>query len=203
MRLAHHSITWGGVVGGPPGVTRVKDLYYLSNGSVEDAAKAISAAGSEGTEVFAGNLAAYRDRPEVLTELFAATGVELVSVYTGANFVYADVLPDEMHRIRSACELAGTFGASRLVVGGGARRASGTTSEDYDRLGAALDSAGDLAAAHGLDASYPPRLSRIAESPDELARLMERTRIGFCPDPAHRAAGGGDPAELIRRYADR
>jgi inosose dehydratase len=203
MRLAYHSITWGGVVGAAQGVTSIKDLYYLSNGSVEDAVKDISAAGYEGTEVFDGNLAAYRDRPEVLTELFAATGVELVSVYTGANFVYADVLPDEMHRIRSACELASTFGASRLVVGGGARRASGTTAEDYDRLGAALDSVVDLAAEYGLDASYHPHLSTIVESPDELDRLMERTRIGFCPDTAHLAAGGGDPAQLIRRYADR
>jgi inosose dehydratase len=203
MRLAYHSITWGGVVGAAQGVTSIKDLHYLSNGSVEDAVKDISAAGYEGTEVFDGNLAAYRDRPEVLTELFAATGVELVSVYTGANFIYADVLPDEMHRIRSACELASTFGASRLVVGGGARRASGTTSEDYDRLGAALDSVADLAAEYGLDASYHPHLSTIVESPDELDRLMERTRIGFCPDTAHLAAGGGDPAELIRRYADR
>src|SRR3954468_7955755 len=203
MRLAHHSITWGGVVGAAQGVTSIKDLYYLSNGSVEDAVKDISAAGYEGTEVFDGNLAAYRDRPEVLTELFAETGVELVSVYTGANFVYADVLPDEMHRIRSACELARTFGASRVVVGGGARRASGTTSEDYDRLGAALDSVVDLAGEYGLDASYHPHLSTIVESPDELDRLMERTRIGFCPDTAHLVAGGGDPTELIRRYADR
>ena len=32
---------------------------------------------------------------------------------------------------------------------------------------------------------------------------MPQTRIGFCPDTAHLAAGGGDPAELIRRYPDR
>jgi inosose dehydratase len=203
MRLAYHSITWGGVVGAAQGVTSIKDLYYLSNGSLETAVRDISAAGYEGTEVFDGNLAAYADRPEVLTELFAASGVELVSVYTGANFVYADVLPDEMHRIRSACQLAATFGASRLVVGGGARRAAGTAPEDYDRLGSALDSVADLAAEHGLDASYHPHLSTIVESPDELDRLMERTRIGFCPDTAHLAAGGGDPAELIRRYAGR
>jgi inosose dehydratase len=203
MRLAYHSITWGGVIGAPQGVTSIKDLYYQSNGSLETAVNDIAAAGYQGTEVFDGNLAAYRDRPEVLTELFAATGVELVSVYTGANFVYADVLPDEMHRIRTACELAATFGASRLVVGGGARRAAGTTPEDYDRLGAALDTVADLAAQHGLDASYHPHLSTIVESPEELDRLMERTRIGFCPDTAHLAAGGGDPAALIRRYTDR
>jgi inosose dehydratase len=32
---------------------------------------------------------------------------------------------------------------------------------------------------------------------------MRRSSIGLCPDTAHLAAGGGDPAQLIRRYSDR
>lgn len=203
MRIAHHSITWGGVVGAPAGVTSIKDLHYLSHGSVVEAVRAIGAVGYEGTEVFDGNLAAMAHDPQPFLETLAAAGVELVSVYSGANFVYADVLPDEMARLRGACELATLFGASRLVVGGGARRAAGTPDEDYDRLGAALDQVADLAAEHGLEASYHPHLSTIVESPDELDRIMARTRIGFCPDTAHLAAGGGDPAELIRRYPER
>ncbi|MGY1805269.1 sugar phosphate isomerase/epimerase family protein [Blastococcus sp. SYSU D00922] len=203
MRIAHHTITWGGVVGDPTGVTSIKDLYYRSHGSIIEAVQAIGALGYEGTEVFDGNLAAIADDPLPFLDTLAATGVELVSVYSGANFVYADVLPDEMARLRRACELARRFGASRLVVGGGARRATGTPEEDYDRLGAALDAVVDLAAEHGLDASYHPHLSTIVESPDELDRLMTRTRIGFCPDTAHLAAGGGDPAALIRRYPER
>jgi inosose dehydratase len=203
MQLAYHSITWGGVIGAAQGVTSIKDLHYLSNGSLEAAVTDISAAGYQGTEVFDGNLAAYADRPEVLIEHLANSGVDLVSVYTGANFIYADALPDEMHRLRAACALAVTFGATRLVVGGGARRAAGTTREDYDRLGTALDAVVELAAEHGLEASYHPHLSTIVESPVELDLIMERTRIGFCPDTGHLAAGGGDPAELIRRYADR
>jgi inosose dehydratase len=203
MRLGYHSITWGGVVGAPQGVTSIKDLFYLSHGSVPDAVRDIAAVGYEGVEVFDGNLAAFADRPEVLTDVLATSGVELVSVYTGANFVYADVLPDEMHRIRTACELAARFGASRLVVGGGARRAAGTQPDDYDRLASGLDAVVDLAAEHGLEASYHPHLGTIVENPDELDRLMERSRIGFCPDTAHLAAGGGDPAAQIRQYGDR
>jgi inosose dehydratase len=203
MRLGYHTITWGGVIGAPAGVTSPKDLYYLSNGSVETAVRDIASVGYQGVEVFDGNLVAFADRPEVLTDVLAETGTELVSVYTGANFVYADVLPDEMFRIRRACELAAAFGAGRLVVGGGARRAVGATEEDYDRLAAALDSVVDLAAEHGLDASYHPHLGTIVESPDELDRLMSRSRIGFCPDTAHLAAGGGEPAAQIRQYGDR
>jgi inosose dehydratase len=203
MLLGYHTITWGGVVGDATGVTSVKDLYYRANGSMEQALADIAASGFVGTEMFDGNVAAYADRPDDLRELLSAAGLELVSVYTGANFVYADILADEMYRIERAAELAATFGAGTLVVGGGARRAAGTRDEDYDRLAGALDRVTDVAATNGLQASYHPHLSTIVESPDELDRLLPRTRIGFCPDTAHLAAGGGDPAELIRRYADR
>jgi inosose dehydratase len=191
------------VVGDPSGVTSIKDLHYRANGSMEQAVRDIAAVGYTGTEMFDGNVADYADRPDELRQLLETTGVELVSVYTGANFIYADVLPDELHRINRAAELAATFGAERLVVGGGARRAAGTEDDDYDRLGSALDRVVDIAESHGLTASFHPHLGTIVEAPDEVERIMQRTRIGFCPDTAHLAAGGGDPAALIRRYADR
>jgi inosose dehydratase len=203
MRLGYHSITWGGVVGHPVGVTSIKDLYYLTNGSMGQAFRDISTAGYEGTELFDGNVAAYADRPDELRQLLHEARLELVSVYTGANFVYADILPDELYRVEKAAELAAMFGAERLVVGGGARRAAGTTDEDFRRLAEGLDRVTDIAEAHGLTASYHPHLTTIVESPDDLERLLPHTRIGFCPDTAHLAAGGGDPAELIRRYPDR
>ena len=203
MRLGYHSITWGGVVGDATGVTSVKDLYYRANGSLATAVRDIGAAGYTGTEVFDGNLVEYADRPDELREMLADAGVELVSVYTGANFIYADILPDELFRIERAAELASTFGAERLVVGGGARRAAGTTDEDYRRLGESLDRVVEIADRFGLSATYHPHLTTIVESPAELERIMALSTIGFCPDTAHLAAGGGDPAALIRAYPER
>lgn len=203
MKLGYCSITWGGVVGHPAGVTSVKDLFYRANGDALQAIADIGEVGYQGTEMFDGNVADYEDNPEALTGALKAAGLELVSVYTGANFIYADILPDELHRVRRAAQLAATFGAKRLVVGGGARRAAGTTDEDYTRLGHALDNVCDIAEEYGLEASYHPHLSTIVENPDELETILNRTRIGFCPDTAHLAAGGGDPAKLIRAYPDR
>jgi inosose dehydratase len=203
MKLGYHSITWGGVTGEATGVTSVKDLFYRAAGSMTTAVEQIGAAGYTGTEMFDGNLVAYAAEPTRLRDALDAAGVELVSVYTGANFIYADILPDELDRITRAAELARMFGAGRLVVGGGARRAAGTRSEDYRRLGTALDRVVEIAERFGLEASYHPHLSTIVESPREIERVMELSSIGFCPDTAHLAAGGGDPAALIRHYGDR
>ncbi|WP_138442374.1 sugar phosphate isomerase/epimerase family protein [Sinomonas susongensis] len=203
MKLGYCTITWGGVVGHPVGVTSVKDLFYLTHGPMDRAVKDIASAGYEGVEVFDGNLVEYADRPDELRGILDEAGVQLVSVYSGANFVYADILPDELHRIRRSAELAAEFGAERLVVGGGARRAAGTTDQDYGRLGAALDQVAEIAEGFGLEASYHPHLSTIVEGEEELERLMGLTRIGFCPDTAHLAAAGADPAALIRKYPDR
>jgi inosose dehydratase len=203
MRLGYHSITWGGVTGDATGVTSVKDLVYRVPGDMHRSLRDIAAAGYAGVEMFDGNVSDFADQPDELRGLLAETGLALVSVYTGANFIYQEVLPDELHRVRRAAELAALFGAEQLVVGGGARRAAGTEDSDYDRLAEALDSVSDIAEEHGLSACYHPHLTTIVESPDEVETIMSRSRIGFCPDTAHLAAGGGDPAALIRRYPDR
>ena len=203
MRVGCHSITWGGVVGDATGVTSVKDLSYRSYGSIERAVSDIAAAGYAGIEMFDGNLFDYADRPEELQGLLSDAGLELASAYTGGNFIYSEILDEELVRVSRAAKLAQLFGAGSLVVGGGARRSSGTRPEDYQALGSALDQVCDIAEANGLVACYHPHLTTIVESPDELDRLMPLTRIAFCPDTGHLAAGGGDPAALIRSYGNR
>ena len=36
-----------------------------------------------------------------------------------------------------------------------------------------------------------------------MRRILSETSINFCPDTAHLAAAGGDPAAIIREHADR
>jgi inosose dehydratase len=203
MKIGYHAQTWGGVSGHPAGVTSIKDLFYVTGGDMAVAAREIGQAGYAGTEMFDGDLHEHADEPGPLRDALSAAGVDLVSVYTGANFIYPDVLDDELWRVGRACELANMFGAERLVVGGGSKRATGTTDRDYTLLGEGLTKVVEIATAHGLDATYHPHLGTIVESPNELQTLMDRTSIGFCPDTAHLAAGGGDPAAVIRAHGDR
>ncbi len=69
MKLAYHTITWGGVVGHPAGVTSVKDLYYLANGSTEEALRDIS---GQATRASSSSTATSRSTPAARTS-FAAS----------------------------------------------------------------------------------------------------------------------------------
>ena len=203
MKFGYPTITWGGVVGHPGGVTSVKDLFYMTHGDTESALRDIASVGYQGTEVFDGNLAAFAANPEVLLDVLSETGLQLVSVYTGANFIYDEILDDELYKIEQATTLAKQFGASRLVVGGGAKRPSGPRPDDFKKTGRGLDMAADIARSHGLESSYHPHLGTISETLDGFHQIMDSCSIGFCPDTAHLVASGIDPVTAIDRYGDR
>ena len=203
MKLGYQTITWGGVVGQAQGVTSIKDLFYQTYGSTEQALKDISAVGYQGIEIFDGNLLEWADNPQGFKDLLASYNLELVSVYTGANFIYDEILEDEFHKIGKAIAMASSMGAENLIVGGGAQRASGIRESDYKKLAEGLDRVMDLAAGLGLTACYHPHLSTIVENFDQLDKIMALSKIHFCPDVAHLQAGGVNPAEAIRKYSKR
>jgi inosose dehydratase len=203
MRLGYQANAWGGVVGHPVGVTSIKDLFYLTPGDTLDTLGRIAAAGYDGVELFDGNLLEFEDDPAALTAALEAHDLKLIGVYSGANFVFGDVLGEELWRVGRAAELGRRFGAEQLVVGGGAQRTSPPEDQDYERLADALDDVARIAEADGLTPTFHPHLSTIVESPDQIERVFDRTRIGFCPDLGHLAAAGGDPVELVSRYAAR
>ncbi|MGH2762270.1 MAG: sugar phosphate isomerase/epimerase family protein [Thermoleophilaceae bacterium] len=203
MRLGHQTNAWGGVVGHPVGVTSIKDLFYLTPGDTLATLGEVAAAGYEGVEVFDGNLAELADDPGRLRAALDEHGLSLIGVYSGANLVYPEILPEELWRIRKACEWAAELGAEHLVVGGGAQRTEPPADSDYDRLAAGLDEVARIAAGHGLVASFHPHLSTIVESPEQIERVFSRSGIHFCPDTGHLQAAGGDPVELVRTYRER
>jgi inosose dehydratase len=203
MKLGYQTNTWGGVFGHPAGVTSVKDLYYLANGSTEEALKDIAAAGYSGFELFDGNLMQYQDRKEEFVKLVSDLSLTFIGVYTGGNFIFPDVLEEELAKIDRVAALASELGAQHLVVGGGAVRANGIKESDYKDLGDALNRVVEIAEKYNLIASYHPHLGTNVQSPDQLDQLMPLTTINLCPDTAHIEAGGGDPVEVIKKYVDR
>ncbi len=203
MKFGFEMNAWGGVVGHPAGVTSVKDLFYLATGPTEVALREISRAGYQGFELFDGNLVAYEADKDALRSLMRDTGLELVAVYAGANFIYPDILDDELWRIEKGASLAADFGAEHIVVGGGAVRASGVREDDYVLLAAGLERVADIAEKYGLTASYHPHLGTCVTTLEQMDKVFPHTRINFCPDTGHIDAAGGSSAEVVRKYGDR
>ena len=200
-KLAYHANCWGHLGGNAEGVTSIAQLTYRTFGDMARAFADIASAGYAGVELFDGNLLDYSVADA--RSLLADSGLGLTAVYSGANFIFDDALPEELDRITRVADRAAELDAPHLVVGGGAKRYDGIRDTDYHKLAAALDRVRDLAEARGLSAHYHPHLSTIVEGPEQVRRIFGLTTIGFCPDTAHLAAAGGEPAELIREHADR
>ncbi|MFX0561097.1 sugar phosphate isomerase/epimerase family protein [Tepidibacillus infernus] len=203
MKLGYQTNTWGGVIGHPAGVTSVKDLYYLANGSSEEALRDIAATGYKGFEIFDGNLMQYKDNPEKFKELVNENSLDFIGVYSGGNFIFREILEEELLKIEEVAAFASKLGAKHLVVGGGAIRSNGILESDYIELGNALNQVAEIAKKYNLIPSYHPHLGTCVQSPEQLDKLMPLTTINLCPDTAHIEAGGGDPVEVIKKYADR
>ena len=203
VKFAYHANCWGALGGNAVGVTSITQLTYRTFGDMERAIREIGEAGYPGVELFDGNLLDYEGRYNALRSTMTQSGVSLVAAYSGANFIFDDVLVEELARIERAAAAAAELEAKHLVVGGGAKRASGRDGDDFKRLGAALDKVVDIARKAGLTAHYHPHLSTIVEGPDEVREIFRHTAIDFCPDTAHLAAAGGDPAQQIRELRDR
>jgi inosose dehydratase len=200
---AYHANCWGPLGGNAVGVTSITQLTYRTFGDMERAIREIGEVGYEGTELFDGNLLDYENRLSDLSTVLGSAGVKLVAAYSGANFIFDDILGEELTRIRRAADAAAALGAEHLVVGGGAKRAEGSQPDDIRRLGAALDKVVDLAGERGLKAHYHPHLSTIVEGPAEVSAVFKETAIQFCPDTAHLAAAGGDLPRMLREHRDR
>jgi inosose dehydratase len=203
IKLAYHANCWGPLGGNAVGVTSITQLTYRTFGDMERAITEIGEAGYQGTELFDGNLMDYEGRLGDLRAILNRSGVGLVAAYSGGNFIFDDILGEELARIERVVGVAAEAGAEHFVVGGGAKRARGRQLDDFKRLGAALDKVMAMVKAAGLRAHYHPHLSTIVEGPNEVREIFRHTEIDFCPDTAHLAGAGGDPAELVRDLRQR
>ena len=76
----------------------------------------------------------YPGGPSALNAALSGAGVKLVAVYSGANFIFAEILDQELGRIARVADAAAELSAEHLVVGGGAKRLEGVRPGDYERL---------------------------------------------------------------------
>ena len=161
------------------------------------------AAGYEGVELFDGNVVEYADAPDRAHQLAGRhTTSQLVGVYSGANFIFPDVLDSGALADRSAAALAAS-GARSTSSSAAALRRSSRRRRRYERLGAALDQVVAIAGHLWPDGELSPapdhdRRDRADRCPGPRPHI-DRTLPGYrARDPRRRR-----PSELIRTHADR
>ena len=203
MNVAYVTNAWGSVMGHPGGISSVKDAFYISTGSNETALHDISKAGFTKIEIFDGNLLQYQNKSDDFLNLLKENGLVLSGVYTAANFIFEDILEEELLKIEGVVEFANICGAKHLTVGGGAIRTKGRCQTDFALLGKGLDSVSELCDRKGLIASYHPHMGSLVENDSQIDFVMEKTKMNLCPDLAHIAAAGSDPVKVVEKYLDR
>lgn len=202
MKFGHATNSLG-VVGHPVGVTSIKDLFYLANGNTEDSIREIAELNYDGVELFDGNLIEFPGGTKSLKKLLKTLDINLIAVYSGANFIFQEVLGEELWKIEKVAEAAAELMVQHIVIGGGAKRVGGTKESDYKQLGEGLDKIIDIAQKYGLTASFHPHLGTCVETPEQVDKVMSYTQINLCPDTAHLAAGGANNPKLIHKYQER
>ncbi|MCF0229597.1 MAG: TIM barrel protein [Parasporobacterium sp.] len=203
MKVTYSTNGWGPVLGHWAAPNNVNAAYYRSAGDLKTALKDIAAAGYESVEIFDGDLLEFQGREEELQKLLDENGLKLKGVYAACNFIFDEILPEEMDRLKKAAVFAKQFGATELPLGGGAVRYDGIRESDYVKLGEALEKVRVMAEELGMRASFHPHMGSLVESPEQLEKVVAHTSIALCPDLAHVKAGGGDPYEIVKKYIDR
>lgn len=185
--ISCHLITWG------------KDL----DTGLRDA----SALGYRACETFTDRALAYEDRPQAFAELLALHDLKLSALYAGGGR-FADPAQAEAIvalNVRVARFLA-ALGVDRIVLGPGGPRNGKSSPDELKQMASTINESAKRTAELGVLACVHPHLFTEIQDRDEIDAVLTQTDpnvVFFCPDTAHLAGAGIDPATIIRDYGER
>lgn len=155
--------------------------------------------------------------PGVLTDLLDSFGLDLASGWYSGRLA-EDGVEAEMAAVADHARLLAAMGCKVMVYGETAMMADGDPL-DMGMLARRVMPKGDVPAyaqrltdfahrlieEHGLRLAYHHHLMMVAETGNEIDRLMHHTgsEVGLLLDTGHAVAGGVDYTHLIERHGDR
>ena len=157
-----------------------------------------------------------------LAEALASRGLGLAGGYIDLPFSEPDRLPGEMARLDSLIDAFDAAGrlpdrpAPRptLAAAGSEahRRHPGAAQHDrsigfdedaWRRLGDGLRRVVERCRERGYEPTFHHHAATWVEAPWEIERVLELSDVGLCLDTGHLMVGGGDPVELLAKWASR
>ena len=166
----------------------------------------IAAVGFRGIQLRASAVSEWGQRPGELKDLLSARGLTFVALSSGlVRLDPAFEAEDLALHLRHARFLRDAGGLYLQVLDGRPRERA-TTADDYRRMGRLLTELGRRTADLGIPLGYHNHMGNLGQAPDEVARVLDASDPRYVRlqlDTAHWAQAGGDPADAVRRYADR
>jgi inosose dehydratase len=174
----------------------------------------IAGLGFAGTEL--GPLGYLPERPEALAAELGERGLHLAAGFVMEPFHQSAQTERLLAVARRTCTVLREVGAVDVVLiqalsaeraRCAGRSAEATRLDDarWSDMVSAIERTAQVAADHGLHASFHPHAGTYVEFADEIARLMDDLDdgLGLCVDTGHCAYAGIDPADLLRRHGHR
>jgi inosose dehydratase len=138
--------------------------------------------------------------------MLAEHGLRLSALYGGGRFSDPDQEEDVIAYNTRVAKFLAAQGVDRIVFGPRGPREGTTDVAGLRQMAKTINEAARRTADLGVLACVHPHLGTELQDRDELDAVMELTDervVHFCPDTAHLAAAGMDPAEVIRTYGSR
>jgi inosose dehydratase len=186
IRFGYAALTWGG-----------NDPQAIDD---------ISGLGFRGVQLRASAVARWGGKPQELRDLLAQRGLTLVALSSGLVRLDPTAEAEDLAlHLRHARFLRDAGGLYLQVVD---QRPAGRdpTSDDFRRMGRLLTELGRRTADLGIPLGYHNHMGNLGQAPDEVHQVLESADPRFLKlelDVAHYRQAGGDPAQAVRRYADR
>ncbi|RWZ46302.1 hypothetical protein ELQ90_14695 [Labedella phragmitis] len=205
IRRANAPVTWG--VWGPHSLPAHREPA--------DVLRAVADAGYDGIEL--GALGFFGHEEEVVDAL-GSFGLASAGAYVPLRIFDGEgALAEDVSALRAVARVLALTGATgplilaeetipeikRHVARGRQHPELDLDDEEWDELVRVVELAVSITEDAGLTASFHPHTGTHVEQPAEVDRLLEATDVGLTLDTGHALAGGDDPVDLARRWADR
>lgn len=162
----------------------------------------IAAAGYDGFEIGAQHLQI--DRPEILRELAASHGLEIVGIHVGGEIYDPQSVQAALDNLERIITYAKEVGASYIPFSGKMKENKSAAELGYQAQN--LNEIGRLCKKHGLDLCYHNHFWEIEQDCAELRHMCDHTDpalLALCLDVGWIERAGGSPVTIAAEFMDR
>ncbi|HEY6090967.1 MAG TPA: TIM barrel protein [Gemmatimonadales bacterium] len=176
------------------------------NGNDRQAIDDIAALGYPGIQLRLSAMTTWGDRPAELKELLAAHRLTLVALSSGDVSLDPAKEQEQLAQHTRNARFVRDVGGKYLQVIDNRPKGRDPAPEDFRRMGQLLTEIGKRSADLGVPLGYHNHMGALGQSPEEVTRVLDAADpkvVHLELDTGHYRQAGGDPAEAIRRHADR